>query len=80
MNTPNSFELLLPYLQRALTEEGYTAPTPIQTQTIPPLLAGRDVLGCAQTGTGKTAAFVLPLLHQIEQASRRGHDNIHAVT
>ena len=65
MNTPNSFELLLPSLQRALTEEGYTAPTPIQTQTIPPLLAGRDVLGCAQTGTGKTAAFVLPLLQHL---------------
>jgi ATP-dependent RNA helicase RhlE len=65
MNLPNSFELLLPALQRALTEEGYTNPTPIQTQAIPPLLAGRDVLGCAQTGTGKTAAFVLPLLQHL---------------
>ena len=42
---------------RALTQEGYTDPTPIQRQAIPPALAGRDVLGCAQTGTGKTCAF-----------------------
>ena len=42
---------------RAVTKEGYTVPTPIQAQTIPHLLAGKDVLGCAPTGTGKTAAL-----------------------
>ena len=52
-------------LLRALTDEGYTQPTPIQEKTIPALLSGRDVLGCAQTGTGKTAAFALPLLHRL---------------
>ena len=53
-------------LLRALADEGYEAPTPIQEQTIPALLAGRDVIGQAQTGTGKTAAFALPLLQGIE--------------
>ena len=53
---------LVPELLRALADCGYTEPTPIQAQTIPPLLAGRDVIGSAQTGTGKTAAFVLPAL------------------
>jgi ATP-dependent RNA helicase RhlE len=55
-------------LLRALTDQGYTEPTPIQAKTIPALLAGRDVLGCAQTGTGKTAAFALPLLHRLMQS------------
>ncbi len=50
---------------RALKEEGYTTPTPIQAKAIPPILEGRDVLGCAQTGTGKTAAFALPILHKL---------------
>jgi ATP-dependent RNA helicase RhlE len=49
-------------LIRALTSEGYVQPSPIQTQAIPPLLEGRDLLGIAQTGTGKTAAFALPIL------------------
>ncbi len=50
---------------RALADEGYTTPTPIQAQAIPLVLAGRDVLGCAQTGTGKTAAFALPIIHRL---------------
>ncbi len=53
---------LLPELQRAVAEQGYTEATPIQTQAIPAVLAGRDLMGCAQTGTGKTAGFTLPLL------------------
>ncbi len=53
---------------RALTQEGYTDPTPIQRQAIPPALAGRDVLGCAQTGTGKTCAFAAPILQRLNQA------------
>jgi ATP-dependent RNA helicase RhlE len=52
---------------RAIERAGYQHPTPIQIQAIPPALEGRDVLGCAQTGTGKTAAFVLPLLQQLMQ-------------
>lgn len=52
-------------LMRALADQGYSAPTPIQSQAIPPLLEGRDLVGIAQTGTGKTASFVLPLLHRL---------------
>ncbi len=52
-------------IQRALAAKGYTDPTPIQRQAIPPLLEGRDLLGIAQTGTGKTAAFALPSLHRL---------------
>jgi ATP-dependent RNA helicase RhlE len=55
-------------LQRALREEGYTAPTPIQAEAIPSVLAGKDVLAIAQTGTGKTAAFVLPILERLAEA------------
>ncbi len=54
-----------------LLDEGYREPTPIQAQTIPALRAGNDVLGCAQTGTGKTAAFALPILEQLIAAPRR---------
>jgi len=49
---------------------GYVTPTPIQCQAIPPVMAGRDVMGLAQTGTGKTAAFTLPILHRLEQGER----------
>ncbi|CAG0998918.1 partial ATP-dependent RNA helicase DDX31/DBP7, partial [Rhodocyclaceae bacterium] len=56
---------LLPELLRAVADTGYTEPTPIQQQAIPIVLAGKDVMGGAQTGTGKTAGFTLPLLHRI---------------
>jgi Superfamily II DNA and RNA helicases len=52
-------------IQRALESEGYTKPTPIQEQAIPELLQGKDLLGCAQTGTGKTAAFAIPILQKL---------------
>jgi len=52
-------------LLQDLATAGFTAPTPIQAQAIPPALAGRDVIGCAQTGTGKTAAFVIPMIERI---------------
>jgi len=58
------FGLIEPLL-RAVREEGYAQPTPIQQQAIPHLLEGKDLLGCAQTGTGKTAAFALPILHRL---------------
>ncbi len=61
---------LAPGVLRALEGVGYEHPTPIQARTIPPLLAGRDVLGQAQTGTGKTAAFALPLLSRIDPERR----------
>ena len=54
-------------LQKAVRDENYTQPTPIQAQAIPHLLEGRDLLGCAQTGTGKTAAFVLPMLQRLSE-------------
>jgi ATP-dependent RNA helicase RhlE len=56
---------LLPELLKAVAEQGYTEPTPIQAQAIPLVLEGRDVMGGAQTGTGKTAGFTLPLLHRL---------------
>jgi ATP-dependent RNA helicase RhlE len=62
---------LTPELARAVAEKGYTTPTPIQRAAIPGVLAGRDVLGGAQTGTGKTAAFVLPILQMLATRSGR---------
>ena len=56
---------LIPPILKALAAQGYTAPTPIQPQAIPPALQGRDVLGCAQTGTGKTCAFAAPILQRL---------------
>ena len=53
----------------AVRHEGYEVATPIQKEAIPPILAGCDLLGCAQTGTGKTAAFALPTLQRLSQAS-----------
>ena len=59
---------LIEPIQKALKAEGYVTPTPIQAQAIPHLLEGRDLLGCAQTGTGKTAAFAIPILQNIYTA------------
>ena len=59
-----NLEIIEPIL-KALKEEGYTSPTPIQEKSIPHLIKGRDILGCAQTGTGKTAAFAIPVLQNI---------------
>ncbi len=61
-----SLHLIEPIL-KALNEEGYTNPTPIQAQSIPIVLRGTDLLGCAQTGTGKTAAFTLPIIQLLEE-------------
>lgn len=58
-------------IQKALTDEGYTDPTPIQSKVIPVMMAGNDIVGIAQTGTGKTAAFVLPLLNRIAERKER---------
>ncbi len=70
MTSFHDFGLVEP-ITRALAEEKYVAPTPIQTQTIPAVLSRRDVIGIAQTGTGKTAAFALPILHHLVTNRRR---------
>jgi ATP-dependent RNA helicase RhlE len=62
---------LHPDLLKGIRELGFTRPTPIQAEAIPPALAGRDVLACAQTGSGKTAAFLLPILHKLIDKPRR---------
>jgi ATP-dependent RNA helicase RhlE len=71
----SQFGLAQPIL-RAVASEGYTLPTPIQLQAIPHVVAGRDLLGCAQTGTGKTAAFALPVLHRLSTAKQEGRRGI----
>ena len=77
----NNFESLglSKKLLEAVESEGYTTPTPVQEQSIPPLLAGRDVLGVAQTGTGKTAAFALPVLQIMSRTKTQGKRHIKAL-
>ena len=70
---------LSPALVRAATDQGYTAPTPIQTAAIPAILRGVDVLGSAQTGSGKTAAFALPLLQQLLDSPANGPRRVQAL-
>jgi len=60
-----------PEVLRAIEEVGYEMPTPIQEQSIPSALTGRDILGCAQTGTGKTASFVLPMIEILSSGRAR---------
>jgi len=78
----NNLQIIEPVL-KALIHEGYTTPTPIQEQSIPPILQRKDLLGCAQTGTGKTAAFAIPMLqlmHEEQQKqSSKGRRNIQAL-
>jgi ATP-dependent RNA helicase RhlE len=77
----NNFESLglSKKLLEAVESEGYTNPTPVQEQSIPPLLSGRDVLGVAQTGTGKTAAFALPVLQIMSRSRTQGKRYIRAL-
>jgi ATP-dependent RNA helicase RhlE len=68
---PFSSLKLHPALLKAIRELGFARPTPIQSEAIPPAMAGRDLLACAQTGSGKTAAFLLPIIHQLIDRPRR---------
>ena len=63
---------LSPQILQAVRDAGYTEPTPIQVAAIPPILAGHDLIGIAQTGTGKTAAFVLPILTKLGGSMQDG--------
>jgi len=67
----NEMNLIKPLLQ-AIKEEGFVEPSPIQKKTIPLVLEGKDILGCAQTGTGKTAAFALPILQNLSKGEGSG--------
>lgn len=83
IRTHPSFKALLPPIQRAVADERYHTPTPIQAMAIPHLLNGRDLLGCAQTGTGKTAAFTLPILDYLARNKRpasRGRPRVLVMT
>src|ERR671938_217733 len=73
IETPSTFEQLklAPELLHAVRDAGYEHPTPVQSQAIPLVLQGRDVIGLAQTGTGKTAAFTLPILQRLLGGPRR---------
>ncbi|GHT12196.1 DEAD/DEAH box helicase [Bacteroidia bacterium] len=71
--TFKELEIIEPIL-KALDEQGYEIPTPIQEQAIPPALKNQDILGLAQTGTGKTAAFAIPLIQQLYQNKNKGND------
>ncbi|MBN2870227.1 MAG: DEAD/DEAH box helicase, partial [Campylobacterales bacterium] len=73
------FTQLHPILQSNIAALGYTTPTPIQEKVIPLVLRGRDILGAAQTGTGKTAAFALPILQKLGSASESGHASARAL-
>lgn len=70
---------LLPQLLQAVDELGYVRPSPIQAQAIPPVLKGRDLIGCAQTGTGKTAAFAIPILQRLHGHTGKRHTPIRAL-
>ena len=78
VRTFKELDLIEP-LQRAIAAQDYHTPTPIQAQSIPPLLQGRDMLASAQTGTGKTAAFALPVLQHLHNTQTQGRRHIRAV-
>ncbi len=78
-----AFTQLIPELQHAVSDRGYHTPTPIQEQVISHLLSGKDLIGCAQTGTGKTAAFILPILQYLAKNPRprlRGKNRVLVLT
>ncbi|WP_300427324.1 DEAD/DEAH box helicase, partial [uncultured Thalassolituus sp.] len=66
-------------IARAVAEKGYTTPSPIQAQAIPVVLEGRDLLASAQTGTGKTAAFTLPIIHKLLESPRASGNRVKAL-